>query len=70
MASKTDILKARLVVARAKEQKNTSKKAKKSKPDTDEKENEKVGMTRGGRKKDAQKDEKEVKAKRNSPAVE
>ncbi|KAJ7310673.1 hypothetical protein DFH08DRAFT_1046436 [Mycena albidolilacea] len=69
MASKTDILKARLVVARAKEQKNASKKAKKSKPDTDEKENEKVGMTRGGRK-DAQKDEKEVKAKRNSPAVE
>ncbi|KAF7358157.1 hypothetical protein MVEN_00864000 [Mycena venus] len=74
MASKTDILKARLVVARAKEQKTASKtaskKATKSKHDRNEKENEKVGMTRGGRKKDAQKDEKEAKAKRNPPAVE
>ena len=51
MASKTDILKVRLVVARAKEQKNAlknaSKKATKAKHDRDAKENEKVGTTRG-----------------------
>jgi hypothetical protein len=48
MASKPDILKACLVIPRAKEQKNAPKKAKMSKHDRGEKENEKVGMTRGG----------------------
>jgi hypothetical protein len=52
MASETDILETYLVIASAKEQKNASKnapkKAKMSQHDRGEKENEKVGMTRGG----------------------
>ncbi|KAF8209187.1 hypothetical protein K438DRAFT_2066189 [Mycena galopus ATCC 62051] len=67
MPPKTDLLKARLVVAKAKQQKNTSKQAKKS---GGGKENEKAGAARGGRKKNAEKDVKEAKAKRNPPAVE